>query len=172
MYQISNLGRVKSLKRQCKHPAGGKRVVNERIMRFDENKKWGYLRVHLSKDGKDKKILVHRLVAQAFIPNPKNYEVVNHRDQNPKNNNVENLEWCNVQYNNTYGDKIQRMFKQIVQMDKNGTVIKYFSSTVEASKETKITRCTITNCLNGKQNTAGGYIWKKGSELLCQKQLQ
>ena len=167
---MSNLGRVKSLKRKCKHPLGGTRIVNERIMKFDINKKWGYLRVHLSRDGKNKKELVHRLVALAFIPNPNNYEVVNHKDQNPSNNRMENLEWCTVQYNNTYGDKIKRMYKQIIQLDKKEKIIKYFSNSVQASKETGIPRCCITNCLNGKQKTAGGYIWKKGSDFICQKQ--
>lgn len=169
LYQVSNLGRIKSLKRECRHPLGGQRIVNERIMKL-ERTKWGYLRVHLNNNGVGKKVLVHRLVAQAFIPNSNNYEVVNHKDENPQNNNVENLEWCNVQYNNTYGDKIQKMFKQIVQLDEEGKIIKYFSSTIQASKETNITRCTITNCLNGKQKTAGGFIWKKGSDFICQKQ--
>lgn len=169
LYQVSNLGRVKSLFRECKHPLGGKRKVNERIMKLEKTK-WGYLRVHLNKNGKGKKLLVHRLVAKAFIPNPNNYKMVNHKNQNPKDNCVKNLEWCNVQYNNTYGDKIQKMCKTIVQLDKEGKIIKYFSSTIEASKETNITRCTITNCLNGNQKTAGGFIWKKGSDFICQKQ--
>ena len=158
------------MQRKCKHSLGGTRIVNEKIMKFEINKKWGYLRVHLSKTGKNKKELVHRLVAQAFIPNPNNYEVVNHKDQNPSNNKIENLEWCTVQYNNTYGDKIKRMYKKIIQLDKTGKIIKCFSSTVKASKETGITRCNITNCLNGNQKTAGGYKWKKGSEVICPKQ--
>lgn len=158
-YQISNLGRVKSLNRICKHPSGVTRRVNERIMKFDINK-LGYLRVHLAKDGTDKKISVHRLVAQAFIPNPDNYPIVNHKDENPSNNNIKNLEWCDIKYNNTYGNKIKKLYKEIIQLNKEGKIIKYYPNTVQASKETGIVRCTITNCLNGRTKTAGGYIWK------------
>lgn len=168
-YQVSNLGRVKSLTRVCKHPLGGNRKVNERIMKLDKNK-WGYLRVQLHKDGKDNKFFVHRLVAQAFINNPEKMKFVNHKDEDPSNNHVENLEWCTVQYNNTYGNKMKKMYKQILQMDQKGNILRYFSSQKQASIETQINRSSIVNCANGKQKTAGGYIWKKGSELLCQKQ--
>ena len=163
VYQVSSFGRIKSLTRICKHPLGGIRKVNERIMKLDINKKWGYLRVYLSKNGKRKRYLVHRLVAKAFLENPNNYDVVNHKDLNPSNNHKDNLEWCTVLQNNTYGDKVKRMYKQVVQIDKSGKVLKYFESITQASKETNITRCTISNCLNGKQKTAGGFIWKKGS---------
>lgn len=159
LYQISNLGRIKSLSRFCKYSSGKTRKVNERIMKFDISK-LGYFRVHLSKNGIDKKILVHRLVAQAFIPNPKNYPIINHKDENPSNNKVNNLEWCNVEYNNTYGNKIKKLYKEIIQLNKNGEIIKCYPNTVQASKETGIVRCTITNCLNGRTKTAGGYIWK------------
>lgn len=169
-YQVSNFGRVKSLERVCRHPLGGTRKVNEKIMKFDVNKKWGYLRVQLSKHGIDNKYLVHRLVAQAFIDNPNNYEVVNHKDQNPSNNHSQNLEWCTIQYNNTYGDKIKKMCKQVVQLDKQGKIIKKFPSITQASIETNIAQCNITSCLSGNQKTAGGYYWKKGSEIICQKQ--
>ena len=124
----------------------------------------------MHKDGMERKIFVHRLVAQAFLPNPHKLQFVNHKDENPSNNSVENLEWCTIQYNNTYGNKIKKMYKQIVQIDKKGKILRYFQNQRQASIETNINRSSIVNCVNGKQKTAGGYIWKKGSELICQKQ--
>ena len=135
-----------------------------------EKNQFGYLRVQLHKDGMERKIFVHRLVAQAFLPNPHKLHFVNHKDENPSNNSVGNLEWCTIQYNNTYGNKIKKMYKQIVQIDKKGKILRYFQNQRQASIETNINRSSIVNCVNGKQKTAGGYIWKKGSELICPKQ--
>ena len=98
-YQVSSLGRVKSL--NYNH------TKQEKILKQAKMKD-GYLLVNLWKDGKSKTCTVHRLVAIAFIPNPNGYRCVNHKDENPSNNIVSNLEWCTHQYNNTYGTCIQR----------------------------------------------------------------
>lgn len=93
LYQVSNLGRVKKLanSRSCK----------EKILNLAQNNK-GYTKVTLSKNGKQKQYQLHRLVATAFIPNPNNWPVVNHKDENPCNNCSDNLEWCSYQYNTRY----------------------------------------------------------------------
>ena len=72
----------------------------------------GYQRVGLVKDGIRKTCLVHRLVAIAFIPNPNNLPIVNHKDEDPRNNNVENLEWCTASYNTSYGTAMERATKK------------------------------------------------------------
>lgn len=98
LYQVSNKGRIKSLKRTapCR---GGVRTVNERIMKMQRNHD-GYINVSLRiGDGSYKTLKVHRIVAQAFIDNPLNLPDVNHIDDNPSNNCVENLEWCSKKYN-------------------------------------------------------------------------
>ena len=93
MYEVSDLGRVRSLK-----------FGKVRVMRSGKTKD-GYLRVDLYRNGKYNHSLVHRLVAQAFIPNDdESKTIINHIDENKHNNKVSNLEWCTVQYNNTYND--------------------------------------------------------------------
>lgn len=98
-YQVSNLGRVKSLNYN--------RTGEEKLLKPLENK-CGYVRVVLYKDRRAKNYLIHRLVAETFIPNPNNYPIINHKDENKQNNKVKNLEWCTYEYNNTYGSTIER----------------------------------------------------------------
>lgn len=105
LYQISNLGRVKSLSRYVytSNPKfKGYRCTKEKILKSGKTKK-GYLIVVLRKNNKSKSMYVHRLVATAFIYNPNNLPEVNHKDENPLNNNVTNLEWCTHKYNGNYG---------------------------------------------------------------------
>ena len=97
VYQISNIGRVRRIYKNG----------NTKILKQDITKR-GYCRISLSKNQKHKHYQIHRLVAKAFIPNPNNYPIVNHKDENPMNNNVDNLEWCTYSYNTLYGTAIQR----------------------------------------------------------------
>lgn len=103
LYQVSNLGRVASLERIT-----SKGVHVPYKLLSQSNDKDGYKKVGLYKDGKVEVGRVHRLVATAFIPNPYNYPVINHKDENKQNNVVDNLEWCTVKYNANYGTAIQR----------------------------------------------------------------
>ena len=100
-YQISNLGRVKSLSRTIDVGGKFKRFQPERILKPSKGVK-GYLLVELYKNNCSKMKRVHRLVAESFIPNPKKLLSVNHIDENKENNTMENLEWCTDRYNNLY----------------------------------------------------------------------
>ena len=100
-YQVSNLGNIKSLKRTANHKCGGTMVVKEKILK-QEVVKGNYRRIRLSKHGKTKRFLVHRLVAIAFINIDENRTFVNHIDKNPSNNNLNNLEWVNKRENQTH----------------------------------------------------------------------
>ncbi|RXM57212.1 NUMOD4 domain-containing protein [Clostridium tetani] len=102
LYQVSNLGRVKSLNYK-------NRGIEKLLKQFEDSK--GYLKVGLSKNKKSKHLFVHRLVAKAFIPNLNNYPIINHKDENPLNNSINNLEWCTYKYNNNYGTKKERISK-------------------------------------------------------------
>lgn len=104
LYEVSSYGRVKSL---CKYDSRN-RFLRGRILRLFTDG-LGYLRAQLYSNSKRKSFLVHRLVAQAFIPNPDNLPQVNHIDENPSNDNVDNLEWCDGKYNVNYGTRIDRI---------------------------------------------------------------
>lgn len=115
----------------------------------------GYLQVGLTTDGKQKRFLVHRLVAEAYIPNPDNLSEVNHKDENKLNNCVENLEWCNHTYNMNYGTVKQRISDAVICVE---TGIKYVSLTA-AAEAIGAFKQNISRCLNGRCKTAGGYHW-------------
>lgn len=106
LYEVSNLGRVRSLDRKIKYKNSFKTVKGKYIQQRYEP--YGHLMVRLCKDGKKKQYYVHRLVAQAFLPNPYNLPCINHKNEIPDDNRPENLEWCTVAYNNTYGTRIER----------------------------------------------------------------
>lgn len=114
LYQISNLGNVKSLERKVikGNGNGGLYILPERILKPGKGGN-GYYLVVLSKDGKHKNKMIHRLVAEAFIPNPDQLQYINHKDENPANNIVENLEWCTPKYNCNYGRRNEKISEKM-----------------------------------------------------------
>ena len=158
LYQVSNMRRVKSL--------GNEFSRKEKILKPQKNTT-GYLTIRLHKDGKQKGCLIHRLVAQTFLKNPEEYPVINHIDENKENNAVSNLEWCSVRYNNTYGNRIERVSKSKsvpVRCVETGEI---FSSYKEAHEKTGIPACNIGSCARRDEYryTARRYHWehvKKG----------
>ena len=112
-YQISNLGRVKSCSRliRVSHRGYvGYRKTQEKIMKPCTMRN-GYQYIEFHKNGEQSREFVHRLVARAFIPNLNNLPFVNHKDENPSNNNVDNLEWCTSKYNCNYGNRNAKISK-------------------------------------------------------------
>lgn len=159
-YQVSDLGRVKSLNY---HREGKGRVL------VGNKLKSGYLRVCLWKDGKMKNYLVHRLVTEAFLPNPDNLPQVNHKDECKTNNAVSNLEWCDVAYNNSYGTKTERIAKaltnhptksrSVFQYTLDGSLVRLYPSAHEAERMTGYPHSNISACCNGKYKTMYGFVW-------------
>lgn len=186
LYQISTLGRVKSLR---------KNIILKPSIVAKRNNKQGYQIVHI----KYKQYYIHRLVAEAFIPNTKNLPQVNHIDGNKLNNNVKNLEWVTAKENikhayktglmgkdisekkrtwgkflgKKYGNKNtifkEKWFKEkykdvtcrdVIQMNKDGKVLKIWKIISLASKKLKIDKANITSCCRGRRLSAGGYVWK------------
>ena len=126
----------------------------DKIMKLGTNYQ-GYKTIILCKNKIQTGKNVHRLVAEAFIENPYNLEEVNHKDENPSNNNVDNLEWCSHKYNINYGIR----GKKTIQYDLQGNKIKEWNSAKEASDKLVISANSICSCRAGKLKMAGGYIW-------------
>lgn len=163
LYQISNLGRIRSKERTINHKTtyGGKYHVKSKILKPKIDK--GYYRIGLLKNGIKKFYGVHRIVAEAFIENPNNYNIINHKDENPLNNNVDNLEWCTQKYNVNYGNanykRIKKLSIKIKQYDLNGNYIKTWDSMNEAIRYYN-NNTKICQCCKGKVNNACGFKWK------------
>lgn len=168
LYQVSNEGRVKSLPKEWIGGNGAKLRKEETILKSGGtcwNRK--YQMVVLCKNGKQKNMKVHRIVAQAFIPNPENKPFINHKDENPENNKVENLEWCDSKYNNNYGSRNERMSesqktvgnKPVYQYSLNDVVINKFISLSEAARLNNLNDANISQCCKGKRKTCGGFKW-------------
>ena len=158
-YMVSDQGRIKSLERKVKY-SHGERTIPEQIKKTDNLR--GYQKVLLWNGGVSKHYQVHRLVAQAFIPNPDNLPQVNHKDENPSNNTVENLEWCSAKYNCNYGTAIKRRAekqgKPILCVELN----KVFLSVGEAERwiGKDNAQRNLWLCCNKKRKTAYGYHWQ------------
>ena len=151
-YSVSNLGNVKS------NYANKEKVLKP----FVDVR--GYLKVDLRSPGYRKSVFVHRLVAEAFIPNPLNKKEVNHIDEDKTNNKVDNLEWCDTHYNCNFGTRNTRKAlncqKKVCSRDAEGNVAHY-ASVKEAGEKTGITRTNISKVLsdNYPNKTAGGLKW-------------
>lgn len=169
-YQISNFGNVMSLHFK-------RSPTNKKLLKQTPDGKYGYLKVMLRDNGNDKMCTVHRLVAEAFIPNPNNKPNVNHLDTNPKNNRVDNLEWCtqkeNIQYGYDFGNiqptkpmqgktgNKNPLSKPVLKIDTSThSVIEEFSAINEAARKTGLPSSRICDCCKGRIKTSGGFIWR------------
>lgn len=124
----------------------------------------GYLAVTLKKQRKRKSVRIHRLVAKAFLANPEGFPQVNHKDENKRNNCIENLEWCDCGYNINHGTAIERRSKKrskpVAQITSSGKVIKTYDSIRGAERKTGIQNSHISECCRGIIQLAGGYEWR------------
>lgn len=165
IYQVSNMGRVKSLDRvvytrgciPCKWLKG--QIMKSFLMD-------GYERICLSKQGTQRKFWVHRLVAMAFIPNPENLPEINHIDENPTNNNVWNLEWSDRLHNIRHGTRTARMAisqgRKVVQYSLNNQYLREFVSLADAARYIggKASSSGIRQACIGSVRQIYGYKWK------------
>lgn len=147
LYQVSNLGRVKSFKHK-----------KERILKLRFTGR--YYQAELYKNESSKSYSVHKLVAEAFIPNPDNLPCINHKDEDKSNNCVDNLEWCTQYYNIHYGTGLHRrivtQYKPVICIEKGIC----YPSQIEAGQQLGISHRHINDCCKGRRHTTGGYHWK------------
>lgn len=162
LYQVSNLGNINSLKKYNVNT--GIYEEREKILKKSYDKR-GYQTITLINKTKRKTRTVHRIVAEAFIPNPNDLPQVNHKDEDKTNNCADNLEWCDNLYNYNYGTRIERVTaklkKKVKQYSLNGILIAEYDGIRDAAKINgfKASSC-ISECCKGKRKTAYGYIWK------------
>lgn len=168
-YLVSNIGRVKSISRisSCG------RQLKEKILKGSMTTK-GYRSVNLLKDEKIRFFTIHRLVANAFIPNAENKSCINHKDGDKLNNNADNLEWCDYSYNNKHAldnhlrkPAWQGKFNsehprstKVIQYTKGMVKVKEWNSIREASKSIGVLESAICSCCRGNLKTTGGYVWR------------
>jgi len=155
LYEVSNEGRVRSLNY---NKTGETKILRPLMIGG------GYLQVQLWKDGKVKMLLVHRLVAITFIPNPDNLPQVNHKNEDKTDNRVVNLEWTTAIENSNYGTRNRRiseaLSKPVLQFSKIGRFIQEWSSANEVERVLGFQHSHIAECCNEKLKSYKGYIWK------------
>lgn len=173
LFEVSNFGRVKRLPYTLIGNTKGFKKSYVRYFKGGVLKgtvcKNGYCRVTLAKNGETHYCHVHRLVAEAFIPNPENLPFVNHIDEVRTNNRVDNLEWCSCQYNNTYKDARKRFAEAysrnhsypIKMLTLSGKLVQTFPSIKEAAKAVGVTANTVYRAIVKERKTAAGHIWEK-----------
>lgn len=162
LYQVSNYGNVRSL-------SWSRRGIVRNLYLKKQNR--GYCHVELAKDGIRKAFTVHRLVAEAFIPNPNNYPTVNHKDEDKTNNAVTNLEWCTHSQNmghtialhpekyHVKGRPYSRT-KSVVQLSKDGKVLRVWDNLISIKHENGFNEGHIGECCLGKRKSAYGFKWQ------------
>lgn len=164
-YEVSNLGRVKSIRRKIEYwttnqtgkPFKYTRTEPEKILKARQDKR-GYLYISLPvKRGIIKSAKVHRLVAEVFIPNPNKLPTINHKDEDKTNNRLENLEWCTTEYNNKYGSRGDKL--KGIEVFKDGSLVYSFESLREASRELGLDRKTIMKFVNDEPQ-----VFRKGGK--------
>lgn len=170
-YEVSDIGTVRSVDRVVYDIKARARKLRGKELKLCEaidntRNTEGYYVVNLRKNGTSNVRFVHRLVAEAFIPNPNNLPTINHKNGNKHDNTVSNLEWATFSENNTHAllNNLRHPRSNWVVQISEGSIVGTFKSVSEASRRTGVCRSAISHCINHLTQTAGGYRWYKIEE--------
>ena len=159
LYEVSNLGRVRSLERTVIKKNGVTRKFHGKILK-PGTRRDGYLSVQLCKNGIVRSFLIHRLVSTAFLPTSDKKFQVNHLDEDKTNNTVENLEWCTAKENTNYGTRNKRASEKLSKPVLCVELNQIFPSITEAAKQLGLYVGNLGSVLAGRYKTTGGYHWE------------
>lgn len=182
-FQLSNFGKIRSLDRWIKHSINGYFLKKGKLRKISKNGA-GYAEITLRKKGTSKTFTVHSLVGKYFVPNPYNYPILNHKDENKMNPRSDNLEWCTYSYNSMYGTcrekrkeayGIDKMIKhantlsankrkKVLQYDFKGNFIKEWESARECGRN-GFGQGNVSACCRGEYMQHKGYIWRYANEV-------
>lgn len=150
LYEVSSFGRIRTKERKEVRQSNNPNAYKTVTLKYSDGSRFN-------------NTLVHRLVAEAFIPNPDNLPCVNHRNERKTCNVVENLEWCDIRYNNNYNEKkmVNNMSKtKVCAYDFNGNLIKTFNTITDAKNDFKADTSNISKCCRGQILYHNGYVWR------------
>lgn len=174
--QANQFGEIRTIDRTMTRKNGRKYFVRGRVLKQHPNSN-GYLQVSFKVNGKEVSLYVHRIVATCFLPNPDNLPQVNHKDCNPKNNSVENLEWCTGEYNNAYKEKYGKSAAEVSGRPVFAVNLKTFEvlrfeSQSEAARQLGVCVGSINSVLKGRYNQAGGFWFTEDESEITEEKIQ
>lgn len=177
--QVNQFGEIRTIDHYTERKDGRKYFVKGCMLKQCDNG-YGYLQVHIRVNGKVTNLYVHRVVASCFLPNPDNLPEVNHKDNNPKNNNADNLEWCTRQHNITYREKYgvsakeanRKNMKPLFAVNLKTLEVLRFESQSEAARQLGISPGNISNVLRGRYKQVGGYWFTEDESKITEEKIQ